>query len=101
MHHTVAYEIVVLAVVEHGEIKHPGIFNRSPHQFMILDTVAVVGDCNNAGLYHRSDWRHLFSSQVSGDRTSREYVDTGGLPRSLENPSYSAWIIRRRTGIGH
>src|SRR5258708_32610713 len=101
VHHTVAYEIVVLAVVEHGEIKHPGIFDRAPHQFMILYTMAVIGDRNDAGLYHRSNRRHFFAGKTSGDRTGSKYVDAGGLPCPIQNPGYSARIVGGRTGVGH
>src|ERR1700747_2623541 len=65
VHHTVAHEIVVLAVVEHGEIKHPGIFDRTPHQFMILYTMAVIGDRNDAALYPPSHQRHFFDRETS------------------------------------
>src|SRR5258708_36755553 len=86
VHHTVAHEIVVLAVVEHGEIKHPGIFDRAPHQFMILYTMAVIGDPNDAGLYHRSNRRHFFPGKTSGGRTGRKSVDAVVLPCPIQNP---------------
>src|SRR5258707_14129317 len=54
VHHTVAHEIVVLAVVEHGEVKHPGIFDRAPHQFMILSKIAGLVCSKSAGMDNRS-----------------------------------------------
>src|ERR1700747_2504134 len=101
VHHTVAHEIVVLAVVEHGEIKHPGIFDRAPHQFMILYTMAVIGDRDDAVLSHQSNRRHFFAGKTSGDRTGSKYVDAGGLPCPIQNPGYSARIVGGGSGVGH
>src|SRR3984893_650686 len=72
VHHTVAYQIVILAMVEYGEIKHPGIFGRSSHQLMILYAIAVVGDGNDTGLSHLTDGSHLVTGKISSDRTGRE-----------------------------
>src|SRR5258708_9710382 len=101
VHHTVAHEIVVLAVVEHGEVKHGGILDRAAHQFMILYTMGVIGDRNDAEWYHRSNRRHFFAGKTSGDRTGSKYVDAGGLPCPIQNPGYSARIVGGRTGVGH
>src|SRR5260221_9580504 len=82
VHHTVAHEIVVLAVVEHGEIKHPGIFDHAPHQFMILYTMAAIGDRNITGLYQPSNRRLFFAFNISRDLTGTKYVDPRGMASS-------------------
>src|SRR3981081_3060713 len=69
VHDTVAYQIIILAMVEHGEIKHPGIFDRTSHQLVILYAMAVVGNGNDPGLCHRSDRGHLLTDQTSCGRT--------------------------------
>ena len=50
MNHAVAHQGIVLAMIHHRQIKHPGIFQSPSHQLIVLDAVAVVGD----GHYARS-----------------------------------------------
>ena len=50
MHDAVANQIVILTMIEHGQIDHAGILDRTPHHLVILNTVAVVRDRHNARL---------------------------------------------------
>ena len=48
--HAVPDQTVILAMIEHGQSNHARVFDCAPHQFVILDAMAVVGDRNHAGL---------------------------------------------------
>ena len=50
MHDAVGDQIVILTMIEHGQIDHAGILDRAPHDFVILNTVAVVRDRRYARL---------------------------------------------------
>src|ERR1700730_10096178 len=50
IHDTVADEIVVLAMIEHRQTNHARILDRATHQFVVLNTMAVIGDRDHAGL---------------------------------------------------
>ena len=42
MHHSVADQIVILTMVEHRHANHPRIFDRAPHEFVVLDAMTVI-----------------------------------------------------------
>ena len=44
IHHPAADQIVIPALIKYRHTNHAGILNRAPHQFVILDTMPVVGD---------------------------------------------------------
>ena len=44
MHHPVADQIVILTMIEHRHADHAGIFDRAPHQLVILNAMTVVSD---------------------------------------------------------
>jgi len=50
VHHAVPDQIVILAMIEHGQSDHACVLHCAPHQFMILDAMTVVGDRDHAGL---------------------------------------------------
>ena len=64
VHHAVADQIVILAMIEHRQAEHARIFDRAPHQFVILNAMAVVGDRDNAGLRKRADRREFFAGKI-------------------------------------
>ena len=61
VHHAVADEIVILAMIEHRHADHARIFDRAPHQLVILDAVAVIGDRDDSALRERADRRQFFA----------------------------------------
>src|SRR5258706_10554902 len=54
-------KIVVLAMVENRQVEHLGILNRTSHQLVVLDAVAIVGNRDDASLFERTNRRQLFA----------------------------------------
>ena len=50
VHHAVADQIVILAMIKHGQINHPGVLDRAPHHLVILYAMTVVRDRDHARL---------------------------------------------------
>src|SRR5437667_6709165 len=50
VHDAIADQIVVLTMIEHGQIKHPRVLHGPPHHLVILNTMTVVSDRHNARL---------------------------------------------------
>ena len=50
VHDPVTDEIVILAMIEHGQTDHARVFDGAPHQFIILNAMSVIRDCGHAGL---------------------------------------------------
>ncbi len=74
VHHAVADEIVVLAMIEHRQADHARVLHRAPHQLVILNAMAVVGDRDHPGLRERADRRQLFAREIlSRSRRSAEH----------------------------
>jgi len=40
-----------VTMIEYRHADHAGIFDRAPHQLMILHALAVIGDCDNSALH--------------------------------------------------
>ena len=72
MHDAIADEIVILAMIEHRHSDHPRILDRAPHQFVILNAVAVVGDRDHPGSARATDRRQFFARQIFGNRAGRQ-----------------------------
>ena len=101
VHDAIAHEAVILAVVQHGQLEHPRVFDRPAHQLVVLDAMAVIGDRHDPGLHQRADGRKFLARQPLRDGSGREHVDTGFLPGTLVDPGNRRWVIRRRTRVGH
>src|SRR6266403_104140 len=50
MHDAIADQIVILTMIERGQVKHPRILHGTPHHLVILNTMTVVSDRDNARL---------------------------------------------------
>jgi len=48
VHDAIADQIVILTMIEHRHANHARIFDRAPHDLVILNTMPVISDRNNA-----------------------------------------------------
>ena len=101
MDHSVADEIVILAVIEHWHAHHPRVFDRAPHQLVVLDAAAVVGDRDDAGLFERTDRRQLFAHQALRDRARRQHVHASDFRRAITNPADRSGTIGHWRAVRH
>ena len=67
MHHAVADERVILAMIHDRQIEHPGILQRATHELMILHAMAVIGNRHDPGLLQRTDRGHFFAGDAFGN----------------------------------
>jgi len=92
---------VILAVIHDRQIKHPGVFHRTPHQIVRLHAIAVIGDRNNARPLERTDGSERLPFHSDGDAPGGIDADnrvTGDdILHQLDRPG----IIRDRRRIGH
>ena len=86
MHHAVADEIVVLTMVEHRQAEHPRVFDRAPHELVILNTVTVIRDRDDAGLRQRANGRQFFAGEIFRDApVGKTFTQRLSAARSLIN----------------
>ena len=64
VHHAVADQIVILAMIEHGQANHARVLDGAAHQLVILNAMTVVRDRDHAGLRERADRRQFFSRDI-------------------------------------
>ena len=55
VYNPVTDQIVVLTMIEHRHANHARIFNRTPHEFVILNAMTVIGNRHDACLRKRAD----------------------------------------------
>ena len=53
VHDAVRHEGIILAMVHHREVAHFGVLKRPAHEFVILHTMAIIGDRYYAGFLQR------------------------------------------------
>ena len=49
VNHAIGNQRVILAMVHDWEIEHPRVFERAPHQVVVLHAMPVIGDRHHAG----------------------------------------------------
>ena len=81
VHHAVADQIVVLAMIEHRHADHPRVLDRAAHEFVILNAVTVVGDRDDPGLREGTDRRQFFAGEILGNRAGRQNTNAWPLRR--------------------
>ncbi len=101
VHDTVADDRVVLAVVHDGETEHAGVFHCAAHDFVVLNAVAIVGECDHSGIKKRSDRSKFLAFQPLGDRSGAENIHTGFARCLFLDPSDRCGAVGRRIGIRH
>ena len=66
VHDAAGGERRVLAVIDHGQAEHAGVFERAAHQVGVGDRRAVVAEGDGAGLRQFGEVRQLFARRVRG-----------------------------------
>jgi hypothetical protein len=92
----VADQIVVLAMIEHGQAHHARIFHGPPHELVVLHATAVIRDRNYPGLSERTDRGELFAGQPFGNRPRRQDIDAGHFSRAISDPGDRAGAVGDR-----
>ena len=64
VHHAVADQIVILAMIEHRQPNHARVLHRAPHQLVVLNATTVIRDCDHARLRERADRRQFFAREI-------------------------------------
>lgn len=101
VHDSVSHEGVILAVIEDGELKHAGVFQGSPHQFIVLDAMSIVGDGDDPGVFERADGCHFLAGEAFGDGPGHKHINRGFIFGFVAYKSHRARLIDRGGGIGH
>ena len=57
VHHAVADQVVILAMIEHRQTNHACVLHRAPHQLMVLNATPVIRDRDYARLRQRANRR--------------------------------------------
>ena len=101
VHHAFADEIVVLAMVHDGEAKHARVLQRAAHDLMVLDTMPVVGERDDARFVHRADGREFLARDAFRNRAGGEDVHARLGLRFFQNPRHHARAVDARRSIRH
>src|SRR5213594_1338102 len=64
VHDAIADQIVVLTMIEHRHANHARIFDRTPHDFVILNAMTIIRDRHNARLREGPDRREFFACEI-------------------------------------
>src|SRR4051812_8856205 len=65
--HSIAHQVVILTMIEDRYTDHARVFHRAPHQLVVLNAPAIVGDRDYAGLFQRTDRSQLFAEKSLRD----------------------------------
>lgn len=101
VHDAFADEVDVLAMVHDGEVEHFGVFQGAPHEFVVLDATAVVGEGDDARFGHRADGGEFFAREAFGDGPGWEDVDASFGAGFVQYPPDHAGAVDGGGGIGH
>ena len=101
MHHPVCDQRIILAMIHHRQVEHPGVLQGAPHQFVVLHAMAVIGDGDDPRLFERADGRQFFPRDVFRDGPRHKDVDFAFPFRALANQRHRAGIVNGRGSVGH
>src|SRR5882672_2971211 len=101
MHHAVGDERVILAVVKDREVEHLRVFAGAAHEVVVLHTMAVVGDGDNAGFFQSADGSKFFARDVLGDRAGDEDIHDALFLRTFVDEGNGSGIVNRRRSVRH
>src|SRR5207253_9366766 len=101
VHDAIADQIVVLTMIEHGQINHTRVFDRASHHLVILNAMTIIRDRYNASLREGSDRRELLPCEIFRDCAGWQnlHARDGGGP--IFDPRTRARIVRDRRRINH
>src|SRR5262249_5238387 len=83
MHYAVSDHVIVLAVIEYGEVEHARIFDSAAHQLMVLNAMPIVRYCYNPRLNHGPYRRHLLTLQALGNCSGWVDIDVSGVSNAI------------------
>ncbi len=94
-------EAGILAMVKDGEVKHVGVFENAAHEFVALDTTAVIGDGDDAGALEGAKGCHFPACHALGQATGRVNVNDGIALGGVLDELDRSGVVADRRGIGH
>jgi len=90
VHHPVRHQRIILAMVHHRQIEHLRVLKRAPHQFVVLHTMAVVGNGDDPRLFERADGRQFLAGDVLRDGAGDKNIHHALPRRALANQRHRA-----------
>lgn len=101
MHDRALSHAGVLAMVHDEEIEHAGVFDGPPHDFVVLNAFAIVGDCDNALIGKGTDRRERFAVHSHREAAGGQDIHERGVFNGVADSADRSWIVGDGTGIGH
>ena len=101
IHYTAGRKRLVFTVVQDRQIKHPGIFQGSPHQLRTLDAVTVIRNRHNPRLPQGSDRRQLLPFLPDRNRPRWKNIRHPRFLCPLFHPGDGVRSVRHRGGVRH
>ena len=101
MHHAVGHERIILTMIKQRQVKHLGVLAGAAHEIVILHTMAVVGDGDDAGFFQAADGREFFAGEIFTDGAGDKNIYHAFPSSAFANQRDRASIVNRRCGVGH
>lgn len=91
----------VLAVPGEHDTESRCVFERPPHEPVVLDTPAVVGEQAHAECGHLANGRELLAGTVDGDGAGHPHVGETGLATEQHDLTDHCCVVDGRLGVRH
>ena len=88
-------------MIHHRETKHPGVFHRAAHDFVILNAMSVISEGDYSSVEKGAEGSQLFTTKALCDRAGTKNIYAGFASRLFLDPGDRRRAVGRGVGIRH